>query len=544
MKPITRYVLIAIVTAALFLRLWDISQVPPGVNRDEASIGITAYSLMMTGKDEYGRMLPISFESFGDWKLPLYIYTVIPFIKLMGLTELAVRIPSVLAGIGSVVVIFYLARLLFASEFIALAAAFSLAVMPWHVHISRVESEAIVSVFFTLVGSLQFFIGIRNKSIASLIASAVFFSLTYWTYHGTHVSTTLLLLGMAAIFWKDIVRVPRYWWAIGVGAIITLTIFGATFQADHTKISGISIFGDPTVVHNNIELPRTVHEQTDTLATRLLHNKFTYATRTVIHNYLSSYGPEFLFIKGGGNRAHNIAGYGNLHVVEAPLLLIGIAWLIAAIKKKEAKFILWWLAIGGVAAAITKDAPHSNRMLAVVPALSVTAAWGYNALVSSVNRSGKKLMILAVIAGYLVCMAIYLDLYFVHFKKTEAMHWGYGYKTLTSVLFSPENRTKQVIMTKPETSPYSYILFYSGYHPAEYQKTATRYPISSDGFTDVSGFGRFAFRAIDWQKDLGQKNTLLVVSPEEFSDALSPKVTATIRLPDNSVQFIVVDTDK
>ncbi len=540
----TRYVLIAIVAVALFLRTWDLTNTPPGINRDEASIGSTAYSLMMTGKDEYGRMFPISFESFGDWKLPLYIYTVIPFIKLMGLTELAVRLPSALAGVGSVIAIFYLGRMLFASEFIGLAAAFSLAVMPWHVHISRVESEAIVSVFFTLIGSLQFFIGIRKKSIASLIAAAIFFGLTYWTYHGTHVSTTLLLLGAAALFWKEIVRVPRFWSAIVVGAVVTLTILGATFTADHTKISGISIFGDPTVVHNNIELPRLLHEHPDSFSTRLLHNKYTYAVITVVHNYLASYGPEFLFIKGGGNRAHNIAGYGNLHSIEAPLLLLGVAWLIFTLKKKEAKFILWWLAIGGVAAAITKDAPHSNRMLAVVPSLAITVAWGVKMLVSFFARTGKAVMLVTVFAGYLLCMAVYLDRYYVHFKKSEAAHWGYGYKKLTAVLFAPEHAGKRVIMTKPETSPYSYILFYSGYSPREYQETAVRYPISADGFTDVKGFGRFSFRAIDWQTDIEQKNTLLVVAPDEFPEALTDKVVASIRLPDNTVQFIVVDTDK
>lgn len=536
--------LILIVAIAFLLRLWDITNVPPGVNRDEASIGITAYSLMTTGKDEYGRTFPISFESFGDWKLPLYIYTTIPFIKLFGLTELAVRLPSVLAGVGSVVAVFFLARMLYASELVALLAAFSLAIMPWHVHISRVESEAIVSVFFTLIGSVQFLRGIRNKSATSLTASAILFGLTYWTYHGTHISTTLLLLGMAAIFWKDIVRVPRFGIAVIIGAIVTFTILGATFQADHTKISGISIFGDPTVIHNDIELPRLVHDAPDALAVKLLHNKFTYSIVRIAHNYLASYGPEFLFIKGGGNRAHNIKGYGNLHSIEAPLLLLGFAVLIGLLRKKEAKFILWWLAVGGVAASITKDAPHSNRMLAVVPSLAVTAALGANFLLDQVPRPGKKLMMWGIIIGYLLCMAIYLDLYFVHFKKTEATHWGYGYKKLTALLFAPEHIGKRVIMTKPETSPYSYILFYSAYSPADYQKTATRYPISSDGFTDVSGFGRFSFRAIDWQKDIAQKNTLLVVAPDEFPQGLAGKTTATITLPDGSVQFIVLDTDK
>ena len=103
-----KFLLISIIVLAAFLRLYRLHEVPPGVNRDEASIGYTAYSLLLTGKDEYGRSFPLSFESFGDWKLPLYIYTTIPFVKIFGLSELAVRLPSALAGIASVAAIYYL----------------------------------------------------------------------------------------------------------------------------------------------------------------------------------------------------------------------------------------------------------------------------------------------------------------------------------------------------------------------------------------------------------------------------------------------------
>src|SRR3989344_6180036 len=105
--------LLVIILLAAFLRFYNITEVPPGVNRDEASIGYTAYSLLTTGKDEYGRPFPLSFESFGDWKLPLYIYTTVPFVKLFGLNELAVRLPSVLAGTLTVLLTYFLVMELF-----------------------------------------------------------------------------------------------------------------------------------------------------------------------------------------------------------------------------------------------------------------------------------------------------------------------------------------------------------------------------------------------------------------------------------------------
>ena len=137
---------------ASFLSIYRINQIPPGVNRDEASIGYTAYSILKTGRDEYGRLFPLSFQSFGDWKLPFYIYTVVPFVSVFGLTELAVRLPSVIFGIASVGLTFFLIRLLFKNNVLAFTAMILIAISPWHLHLSRVESESNTAVFFIILG--------------------------------------------------------------------------------------------------------------------------------------------------------------------------------------------------------------------------------------------------------------------------------------------------------------------------------------------------------------------------------------------------------
>ncbi len=545
MSKFGKIALIGIILVASFLRLYRLDSVPPGVNRDEAAIGFTAHSLATTGRDEYGKILPLSFESFGDWKMPLYIYADIPFIHLFGESELAVRLPSALAGILGVAGLYVLALSLFGSEPLALLAAAVLALMPWHIHISRVESESNAAVFMTIVGSILFLSAIRKRSLRKLVFSSLLFASTYYTYHGNHIFTTLLLMGLFGIYGKDAAKISRWWIAVAIGTVVTAIILSATLLgADRTKISGISIFGDPTTVHNNIELPRLLYPNPNAPPVRLIYNRVTYGISTVYQNYLRSYGPEFLFIKGGGNSAHNIQGFGNLHPIEAPLLLLGITWLIVNRKKKSAQLILWWIAIGAVAAAITKDAPHSNRMFAVVPGFAVAVASGILWLLTETPKRWRAGLAIILIGSYLASMAMYLNQYYVHFAKTEAASWGYGYKKLTPVLFSPENIHKQVIMTHPETSPYIYILFYSGYSPRSYQTEARRYSTSSDGFTDVSGFGRFSFRAIDWTKDPSRKHTLLVTKPDEVPRALSPKIIATILLPDNTEQFVVVDTDK
>src|SRR5690242_10590705 len=94
--------LLVCILLAVFIRFYHFNEVPPSLNWDEASLGYNAYSILKTGKDEWGRSFPLSFEAFGDYKLPGYIYTDVPFIAFFGLNSLAVRLPSMLAGVLAV----------------------------------------------------------------------------------------------------------------------------------------------------------------------------------------------------------------------------------------------------------------------------------------------------------------------------------------------------------------------------------------------------------------------------------------------------------
>src|SRR3989338_7963364 len=174
-------ILLTVVVLAAVLRFYKITEIPPGINQDEGSIGYTAYSILKTGLDEYGRAFPVSFESFGDCKLPFYIYTVVPFVSVFGLSELAVRFPSALFGIATVGLYYFLAMELLKSRKIAIIMSFLLAISPWHIHLSRVESESNAAVFFVVLGALLFVKSIKNASWL-IIPSLICFALTYFTY--------------------------------------------------------------------------------------------------------------------------------------------------------------------------------------------------------------------------------------------------------------------------------------------------------------------------------------------------------------------------
>src|SRR3990167_8598168 len=83
-----------IIGIASVLRLWQLGKVPSSPDWDEVALGYNAYSILQTGRDEYGKFLPIVLRSFDDYKPALYVYLAIPAIKLFGLNVFAVRLPS------------------------------------------------------------------------------------------------------------------------------------------------------------------------------------------------------------------------------------------------------------------------------------------------------------------------------------------------------------------------------------------------------------------------------------------------------------------
>jgi len=107
-------VLAAILFLAFILRFAFLSQIPSELNRDEASAGFNAYSLLKTGKDEHGNgPWPLVFRAFGDNKIPGYIYLTAPLIKIFGLNAFTVRLPSAFFGSLTILVFYFFDKELF-----------------------------------------------------------------------------------------------------------------------------------------------------------------------------------------------------------------------------------------------------------------------------------------------------------------------------------------------------------------------------------------------------------------------------------------------
>ena len=195
-------VLSAIIFIGGFLRIYNISNAPPSLNWDEAAWGYNAYSILQIGKDEYGKIMPIFTRSFDEYKSTLPMYLMVPSIKLFGLNAFAVRLPSVLIGMASILVVYFLAKEIFDDKRIALISSFLFAIEPWSVHLSRVYYDANEAMFFLLLGLLLFLKSLHKEKL--FLWSIVSFMVSMYTYNSNKILAPLFLAALVILYHKKI----------------------------------------------------------------------------------------------------------------------------------------------------------------------------------------------------------------------------------------------------------------------------------------------------------------------------------------------------
>ena len=94
------------------LRTAALGSVPAGFNQDEACNGYDAYSLLHTGRDQHGNLLPVAIQAFNDYRMPLFDYSLIIPIGLFGLHPVSVRLGAAIWGIADLVGLAVLATMI------------------------------------------------------------------------------------------------------------------------------------------------------------------------------------------------------------------------------------------------------------------------------------------------------------------------------------------------------------------------------------------------------------------------------------------------
>lgn len=507
------WLLIIVLLVAAILRLWNLGGNPPALTPDEASLGYNAYSILKTGKDEFGTTLPIIFKSFGDFKPGLYVYLTIPSIAILGLNEFATRLPSALAGIVLVYLIFLVVKKLFDDNRFAIIAAIVAACNPYLIYFARGAWEANVSLVFTIAGIYLFLIAIEKKKY--LLPSSALFALTLLTYQGAKLSTLIVVLLLVVIYWKQFWQIKKVCLYIGIiGAIlISLPAVMSLLNGQTQRLTIFSVFSYPR--------PQSEIQGYSDGYFNLFHsNQLNYA-RMVMSRWFNFYSGQFLVFEGDlANPVHTAPYQGVLLLVDLLIIPFG---LFAFFKNKISKgslFVLLWLILSPFSAAISRDQTNAVRSLSAAVPLIIVISFGLNQIISWISlRKIRFPYYILLSTFYLFSFIYFLDAYFVHVPIHNSSYWRYGYKEAVNYIAEVESKYTNVVFEQSFNQPYIHFLFHQRYNPVEFQDQANL--VSSQYKGDV-GFqtrlGNVRFEHLDWSALKNEHNILVVSStnPEKY----------------------------
>jgi len=455
MRKINPFVMLfVILILGTIVRVYDLSNNPPGFFADEVVNGRNSYTILTKGTDDQNNHFPLIFKAFDTYLSPVAIYAGVPFIALFGLTDKAVRLTSVFFGVISILAIYFFTKCLLKDNpkrnVIALFSALFLAISPWHIHFSRIGWDGYMSsIMFVLIGLYVFLKALENPKLLPL--SAFIFGVALYTYIPIRIFVPLFGLGLVFIY-------PRFFWSnkkiVFISALLLFVVIFPLaydfFQGGLYRWKQVNIFSHPP------------------------EDKKVYTH--IAHNYLSHFSMDFLFLKGDIDMPgqsvsrHSVRGIGELYLFQLPLIILGFFMLWKKPYKRILAIMSLWLLLYPLGCIFTDAlSAQANRSLIGVIPFQILAAIGLGSLFSYKYKRETKNIFLSIAISIIIIISFsqYLNLYFVDYKNyTQGLYgWQFGPRDISQYFMSVENEYDQLLMTHTQfNAPDVFIPFYSEYN--------------------------------------------------------------------------------
>ena len=468
-------------------RIAWIGGMPAGLNQDEASIGYEAYALVHDGIDRNGQSWPVHLIAWGSGQNALYAYLLIPFIRLLGCTPLAVRLPMALIGCLSLAVVWLLIRSLLPSGYGRPLALLLFAVNPWHIMKSRWGLESNLFPDLVLYAAVFLYFGIKRGKRRYAALSAVLLGLSAYAYGTSYLYIPAVILAAFLLFLIPSVRAgsgregKAAVLSVSPGRVLRGTVLYAL--AAFVIALPIAVF----VVINALDLP-AVHLGRVTIP-RLDFNRFTAITSangSFFANCRSNLAGSFriLLHQTDGMPLNAVSGYGIYYFFSLPFIVYGLAVSLA--KRRGQLFdriALANLIAAGAVCAMTQ--PNINRINALwLPLL-------YYMTVGIVSLAEDRRLFAAVIACcYILSFAAFTRSYAGGYQESIRRVDAEGIDRAVASLTAEDG---DVYITDQINSAYIYYLFYGKINPRTYL-AEREIPEKHVMFQKVTRIGRVHFQ--------------------------------------------------
>jgi 4-amino-4-deoxy-L-arabinose transferase-like glycosyltransferase len=454
---VTAAALLLILTAAAVLRVHRLGDLPRGFYCDEAALGYNAYSLLRTGRDENGTLLPLYVWSFDtSYKNPVFVYSAIAPIAAFGLSEFAVRLTSAVYGTATVLGLFYLGRALM-GPLVGLVAAALLAVCPWHWHFSRIGFELISFPCLFVAATLQLVHFLHGRR--RLVLAALLFGATVYTYAIAKLFVPLFLAGAVLLYWR---------------------VFAARGRETLRALGVLVLSVAPVVVFDLTHRARASAYFRETTMLQPGEPPVQLLWRFLAH-YEQFFSVDFLFTRGDYILRHAVQEHGELYWSFLPLLALGVMTGVCRLDR-VLLLPLWWLIVYPVAPALMTEIPSASRGIIGAPVFCVLAAIGAGVLLRGPTQlPGPRwiaaVLQLAMVAGGLGVLlpevGRYWSLYTQEYPRYAAKSYAgfqVGHReTVRYFLTHRADYDRMMISLRDNNQPQIFLLFYAAFSPERFQ---------------------------------------------------------------------------
>lgn len=404
---------------------------------DGITLVYDAYSIYKTGHDQKGNFLPLIF-SLGGGRPGGYVYATVPFAALLGPTSLAASFVSVLSGIGIVLLLYLLGKMLFSKE-AGLAIAAIAVLNPWALSLSRGPFETHFALLLALMGFYFFMKGFKKQYWFIFSGLAFGFSIqTYYTYGLVIPLFVVWLLVVRKPNLFGYLKKPLFFISLAIiAASAILSLYLMISRGDQDRFGTINIFESPEVrnsISQKVKSDRLL-DKLSPLISHSLHNPQIEFIGILAENYFSNFFPDFLFLHGDKNPRHNPADMGEFFWIDAILLIIGIVYLYR-FNKQTLRLLGGWILIAPIATSLVGSA-HALRSSFLLPPILILIGIGLWRLWT--KRQHVNMLILTVLMiVFFVQLLYFFDRFYFVAPKKHARFWSYPAKVAS--LLAVKNR--------------------------------------------------------------------------------------------------------
>ncbi|MCB9430897.1 MAG: glycosyltransferase family 39 protein [Ardenticatenaceae bacterium] len=429
MFTLRRAFLILLILLAFGLRIYAITDIPPGLTHDEANHGREGMEVL---DGVYRYYFPLNYGSE-----PIYSYTVAGSMALLGENLFALRYVNIVFGLLTISISYAWSKRQFGWE-VGVLTAVLLTLSFWPLASSRQALRAGMLPFFTVASVSAFWQMGRNRAQIDLINADFFTKLLHRRWLNQENPANLrpiLLLTLALLATLHIYLAARVSWLMFPAFLIYLALFHRPLfrrwwlpAAIGLLLTGLLIIPMFIYLANHPEAQTRLGMLDGTLQAVASGNVVPLlktASEALLAFVWSGYGDQFL--------AYNIPGRPVLDVITAVFFLIGLLVSLWRWRQPRYAFVLLWFGIGILPSLLTGPTANTTRNLAALPVIHLLPALGAVAAGSKLDNRWLKAGLTAV---WLLFTTITTNRdYFIRWAQSPEVRSAYQHTLVETIAY-------------------------------------------------------------------------------------------------------------